>query len=313
MTIKHRKAVVVTGASSGIGRACALKLDRADYQVFATVRREKDAESLRQATSEYLTPVFLDVTDEASIAAAAHIVAQAVDEAGLAGLVNNAGVGMPGPIELIPANDLRRQFEINVFGLVRVTQAFLPLIRQAQGRIINIGSVGGKITSPFYGALCASKYALEAINDALRLELHLWGIHVILIAPSSISTPAVDRLVDDSEALIQQFTPEGHQRYEQIFRNFTKTIVAQEKTGSPPEVVAQTVLKALTAKTPKTRYPIGANAKTLTLMSQILPARRLDKIWFKLFGLPQKFGIWAKSDRAKNYRSEFAARSESLK
>jgi NAD(P)-dependent dehydrogenase (short-subunit alcohol dehydrogenase family) len=211
----------------------------------------------------------VDVTDEASIAAAAHSVAQAVGEAGLAGLVNNAGVGVPGPIELIAANDLRRQFEINVFGQVLVTQAFLPLIRQAQGRIINIGSVGGKITMPFGGALCASKYALEAINDALRLELHPWGIHVILVAPASISTPAVDR----------------------------------EKTGSSPEVVAQTVLKALTAKTPKTRYPIGANAKTLTLMSQILPARRLDKIRFKLFGLPQKFRIWTGSDQSKTAKA----------
>lgn len=210
--------------------------------------------------------------------------------------MNNAGIGVPGPMELIAANDLRQQFDINVFGQVLVTQAFLPLIRQAQGRIINIGSIGGKITSPFYGAMCASKYALEAINDALRLELHPWGIHVILIAPTSISTPAADRLVDYSEAIIQQFTPEGHQHYEQTFRNFTKTIVAQEKTGSPPEVVAQTVLKALSARRPKTRYPVGANAKTLTLMSQILPARSLDKIWFKLFGLPQKFGAWANSD-----------------
>lgn len=304
MSINHRNAVVVTGASSGIGRACALKLDKAGFQVFATVRKEKDAESLRQVTSEYLTPIFLDVTDEVSITAAAHIVAQAVDEAGLAGLVNNAGIGVPGPMELIAANDLRQQFEINVFGQVMVTQAFLPLIRQAQGRIINIGSVGGKITSPFYGALCASKYALEAINDALRLELHQWGIHVILIAPTSISTPAADRLVGYTEAIIQQFTPEGHQHYEQIFRNFTKTVVAQEKTGSPPEVVAQTVLKALTAKKPKTRYPVGANAKTLTLMSQILPARMLDKLWFKLFGLPQEFGSWIDSDASKAAKKE---------
>ena len=299
MSINHRDAVVVTGASSGIGRAYALALDRAGYQVFATVRKEKDAESLRQAASEYLRPVFMDVTAEASMAAAAHTVAQVVGEAGLAGLVNNAGIGVSGPIEYITADDLRRQFEINVFGPVRVTQAFLPLIRQAQGRIINIGSVGGKITMPFSGALCASKYAVEAINDALRLELYPWGIHVILVAPASISTPAVDRLVHDSEAIIRQFPPEGRQLYEQTFRNFVKTAVAREKKGSPPEVVAQTVLQALTAQTPKTRYLAGADAQTLTLMPQILPARWLDKIRFKLFGLPQQFGIWANSDRSK--------------
>ncbi len=299
MSNNHRKAVVITGASSGIGRACALELDKAGYQVFATVRKEKDAASLRQAASEYLTPVFMDVTDEASIAAAANTVAQAVGEAGLAGLVNNAGVGVPGPIEYIAADDLRRQFEINVFGQVRVTQAFLPLIRQAQGRIINIGSVVGKMAMPFYGALCASKYAVEAINDALRLELYPWGIHVILVAPSSIITPAVNHLVDDSEAIIRQFPPEGHRHYEQTFRNFVNTTVAREKKGSPPEVVARTVLKALAAKTPKMRYPVGTDARTLTVLPQILPTRWLDKIRFKLLGLPQQFGIWADSDQSK--------------
>ena len=299
MSINHRKAILVTGASSGIGRACALELDRAGYQVFATVRKETDAESLRQAASEALTPIFMDVTDEASIATAVSTVAQAVGEAGLAGLVNNAGVGVPGPIEYLAADDLRRQFEINVVGQVMVTQAFLPLIRRAQGRIINIGSVGGKITMPFGGALCASKHAMEALNDALRLELYPWGIQVILIAPASIVTPAVDHLVHDSEATIRQFPPAGRQHYEQTFRNFVKTAVAREKKGSPPEVVAQVVLKALTAQTPKTRYPVGTDAQILTLMPQIVPTRWLDKIRFKLFGLPQKFGIWADSDQYK--------------
>ncbi len=299
MSVKERSAVVVTGASSGIGRACALELDGAGYRVFATVRKEQDAAALRQAASEYLTPVLMDVTDDASIAAAASTVAQAVGEAGLAGLVNNAGVGTPGPMEFIAADDLRRQFEINVFGQVRVTQAFLPLIRQARGRIINIGSVGGKITMPFGGALCASKYAVEAINDALRMELYPWGIHVILIAPASISTPAVDRVISDGEAAIRRFPPEGHRLYEQTFRNFMKITVAREKAGSPPEVVAQTVLKALTAATPKTRYPVGANAKALTLMARFMPARRLDKIRFKIFELPQKFGIWANAGQSK--------------
>jgi NAD(P)-dependent dehydrogenase (short-subunit alcohol dehydrogenase family) len=303
MSNNHRKAIVITGASSGIGRACALELNRAGYQVFATVRKEKDAASLRQAASEYLTPVFMDVTDETSIATAANTVAQAVGEEGLAGLVNNAGVGVFGPIEFITADDLRRQLEINVVGQIRVTQAFLPLIRQVQGRIINIGSVGGKITMPFGGALCASKYAMEAINDALRLELYPWGIDVILVAPASIVTPAVDHLAHDSETTIRQFPPEGHQYYEQTFRNFVKTTVAREKKGSPPEVVAQTVLKALTVKTPKTRYPVGTDSRTLTVMPQILPTRWLDKIRFKLFGLPQQFGIWADSDQSKTAKA----------
>ncbi len=208
MRTRPQAAVVVTGASSGIGRACALELDKAGYRVFATVRQTKDAESLRQAASEYLAPVMMDVTGEGSVAA--------------------AGVAVPGPIELIALDDLRRQFEINLFGQVRVTQAFLPLLRQARGRIINIGSVGGQIAIPFAGALCASKYALEAINDALRMELYPWGIHVVLIAPAGISTPSVDRLLQDGEAALGRFAPEGRRRYEESFRTFLATSVARE-------------------------------------------------------------------------------------
>ena len=230
MAIQPGGAVVVTGASSGIGRACALELDKAGYRVFATVRQGKDAESLKQAASERLVPVMMDVTDEASVTSASTAVAQEAD--GLAGLVNNAGVGMPGPIELIDVDDLRRQFEINLFGLVRVTQAFLPLIRKARGRIINIGSVGGQITIPFGGALCASKYALEAINDALRMELYPWGIHVILIAPAGVSTPAVDKLLEEGEAAIRRFPPEGLRRYGQLFRDFLTITGAREEGES---------------------------------------------------------------------------------
>jgi NAD(P)-dependent dehydrogenase (short-subunit alcohol dehydrogenase family) len=186
-----------------------------------------------------------------------------------------------------------------VFGLVRVTQAFLPLIRQAQGRIINLGSVGGKMAVPFYGALSASKYALEAINDTLRLELSPWGIHVILYAAASISTPAVDHLVAESETAIQRFSPEGRQRYERSLRNFVETTVKSEKAGSPPEVVAQVVLKALTAKKPKARYPVGKNSRILTLIPQLLTAPQLDLVRFRLFGLPQDFGAWVDPGQSK--------------
>ena len=267
-----------------------LELDRAGYRVFASVRRERDAESLRQAGSGCLIPVLMDVTEEGSVASAANVVAQAVGAPGLAGLVNNAGVGVPGPIELIAPDDLGRQFAINVFGQVRVTQAFLPLVRKARGRIVNIGSVGGQITIPFGGALCASKYALESINDALRMELYPWGIHVILIAPAGISTPAVDKMLQEGEAALQRFSPEGLQLYGQAFRAFLTTAVAREKKGSPPEVVARAVLKALSVRKPRTRYPVGADATVLTWMPRLLPTRWLDQIRFKLFGLARKFG-----------------------
>ncbi|VTU00890.1 short-chain dehydrogenase : Oxidoreductase, Glucose/ribitol dehydrogenase family OS=Candidatus Nitrospira defluvii GN=NIDE3609 PE=3 SV=1: adh_short [Gemmataceae bacterium] len=284
-----RGSVVVTGASSGIGRACALHLDGAGYRVFATVRKPADADALAATASPNLVPVLLDVTDEASVATAARAVGAAVGAAGLAGLVNNAGYGVPGPIELVAPADLRRQLEVNVVGQMVVTQAFLPLVRTARGRIVNIGSVGGKITIPFGGALCASKYAIEAITDALRMELHPWGIHVVLVAPAGIATPAVDALQRDGEAAIATYPPEGRRRYEAMFRTFLQRAVAKEKKGSPPAVVARAVLTALTARTPKARYPVGADAIPLTWLPWLLPPRWLDRLRFRMFGLPPRF------------------------
>ncbi|MGE5675188.1 MAG: SDR family NAD(P)-dependent oxidoreductase [Mycobacterium leprae] len=285
-------AVVVTGASSGMGKACALYLDRQGYQIFAGVRKEKDAEALRQAGSERLTPVLIDVTDPQSIAAAARMVGEAVGERGLAGLVNNAGVGVPGPLEYLPIADLRFQLEVNVVGQVAVTQAFLPLIRKARGRVINVGSVGGRITMPFGGALCGSKYAMEAITDALRMELHPWGIHVCLIAPAEIATPAVDKMVSDGAALMARLPSEATKRYGTTFANFIQQAAAREKAGSPPEVMARAVSHALTAKNPKTRYPVGRSSRLLPLLARTLPARVLDRLRFRLFGLPAEFGGW---------------------
>ena len=164
-------AVVITGASTGIGRATALHLDRLGYRVFAGVRQEADAESIRQRSSARLSPVFLDVTAAASIQAAATLVAAEVGETGLAGVVNNAGIGLGGPLEFFPIDELRRQFEINIVGPLAVTQAFLPLIRRGRGRIVLVGSISSRRASPIAGPYNASKFALEALADALRLEL----------------------------------------------------------------------------------------------------------------------------------------------
>jgi NAD(P)-dependent dehydrogenase (short-subunit alcohol dehydrogenase family) len=285
-------AVVVTGASSGMGRACALYLDSQGFRVFAGVRKEQDAVSLQLEASNRLTTVFIDVSDQSSVQSAAGIVSKSLGEAGLAGLVNNAGIGVPGPIEYLDIADLRRQMEINVIGQVAVTQAFLPLIRKAKGRIINVGSVGGKITLPFGGALCGSKHAIESINDALRMELYPWGIHVCLIAPGEISTPAVDKLVADGEAFLLKIPEEGVKRYADVFRKFLKMAVAREKAGSPPKIMAEAVFHALTARVPKTRYPVGPSSKLLPLLARTVPSRLLDKIRFKFIGFPSKFGTW---------------------
>lgn len=280
-------AVLVTGASSGMGKACALCLAQAGYTVFAGVRKERDAQMLKQEGSSRLIPVILDVVDNHTIAAAFQTISETVGAAGLVGLVNNAGVGVTAPIELVPLDELRRQFDINVLGQVAVIQAFLPLIRVARGRIINVGSVGGKTTIPFGGPLCASKYAIESINDALRMELRPWGIHVALIAPGSIRTPAVDKLVQDSEAMLKTFPPEGAKRYATAYRAFVQTFVKHEESGVPPEVMARVVLKALTARTPRTRYPVGPLSRRLLLLALCLPPRIFDRVKARLFGLPQ--------------------------
>jgi NAD(P)-dependent dehydrogenase (short-subunit alcohol dehydrogenase family) len=291
-----RGPVLVTGASSGIGRACALELASSGFRVFAGVRKEEDAQALEDAARGHLTPLFIDVTDPSSVASAAETVEEAVGEAGLVGLVNNAGVGVAWPLELVPLNELRHQFEVNVFGQLSVTQAFLPLIRVARGRIVNIGSVGGWITMPFGGPLCASKHALKSVNDALRMELYPWGIRVSLIEPGAISTRAVDKLEAGVDETIEEFPAPGRARYADAFRAMTVRAVAHERSGSPPEVVAEAVLHAMTAKKPKARYPVGAGSRLQSTLARVLPDRLLDQMLFRALGLPAKFGAWQSED-----------------
>ena len=287
--MQHREtdkgAVLVTGASSGIGLACALKLDQAGYRVFAGVRKESDAQRLRQQASPLLTPVLLDVTNEASIAATVSQVAEAIDDTGLVGLVNNAGIAVPAPLEVIPLEALRRQFEVNVIGQVAVTQAVLPLLRKAHGRIINVGSVASRMTFPFAGALSASKSALEALNAALRMELSPWGIHVILVTPATVRTPGGDKLQHDSEEILRTIPKEDARRYATPLRAFVEAFNKQEATGSPPEVVADVILQALVERTPRTEYPVGRGARLLPLLARLLPTRVLDRVRVQALGL----------------------------
>ena len=282
--------VLITGASSGMGKACALRLSQAGYMVFAGVRKDSDAQILRQEGSSRLIPIMLDVTDEHMIAKAVQVVRQTIGTAELVGLVNNAGIAVTAPIELVPLEALRHIFEVNVIGQVAVIQAFLPLIRPARGRIINIGSVGGKITLPFGGPLCASKYALESINDALRMELRPWGIHVVLIAPGSIRTPAVDKFGTDAEAMASIFSPEGNALYVAAYRAFVQSILEQEERGIGPTVVAEGVYQALTARSPKKRYPIGPQSRLIPLLSSWLPASALDVLRTRLVHVYRPFG-----------------------
>jgi len=285
MNNSMNKVAVITGASSGIGRASAVSLASKGFQVFAGVRKLTDIRPLRDQAGSNLTPVIMDVADAASVADAAKDVTAQVQGRGIDSLVNVAGIGISGPLEYASPQDLRKVFEVNVFGQIAVTQAFLPMIRKRRGRIVNISSVGAHIAIPFGGVLGASKSAFGSLSDSLRLELRPFGIRVCVIEPASIRTPAVDKTLGDVEGLIQRLPPEGAKRYGDMLRNFTRRAYARETNGSSPEVVARAVLHALTARRPKIRYVVGKGSRPLTILPRLLPERLMDSLETQLFGL----------------------------
>jgi NAD(P)-dependent dehydrogenase (short-subunit alcohol dehydrogenase family) len=277
---------VITGASTGIGRACALRLDREGWRVFAGVRRAQDGESLRAEASARLVPLLVDVTDADSVAGAAATVSEAVGQGGgLNGLVNNAGIAVSGPLEFVSLEDWRRQFEVNVIGQIAVTQAFLPLLRAGRGRIVNMGSIGGRSSTPFVGPYSASKYALEGINDALRRELRKWGIWVAIIEPGSIATPIWEKGTADAQAAVETLPCEARELYGHDLEAVAKTVEKVGARGLPPEQVADAVWHALTASKPRPRYLIGWEAKVRVLVESLLPARAFDAIVARTMGL----------------------------
>lgn len=269
-----RGAVVITGASTGIGRATALELDSRGFRVFAGVRRDQDAQDLRAERSS-LEPLHLDVTDESLIAAARDTVAAAVGDAGLAGLVNNAGIAVPGPVEYLPVDELRRQLEVNLIGQVAVTKAFLPLLRKARGRIVNIGSIGGRVALPLLGPYAASKHAMEGLTDSLRRELRPFGIEVCIIRPGPIATEIWERGNATADELLERM-PQAEQDYGPAIAAARKFAADRTRAAVPPSTVAEVVAHALTARRPKTRYLVGPRARALATMRAVLPDRWMD-------------------------------------
>jgi NAD(P)-dependent dehydrogenase (short-subunit alcohol dehydrogenase family) len=273
------KSVVITGASTGIGRATALRLAEHGHRVFAGVRKESDGEDLVRVAKGKIDPISIDVTDGSSIEAAAKLVGEELGSSGLGGLVNNAGIAVSGPLEYLPVEDLRKQLEVNVIGQIAVTQAFLPLIRQGGGRIVNIGSVAGRAPSaPLLGPYAASKMAMEALNDSLRTELMRWDISVSLIEPGAIATPIWDKSGGDFDQLTEGLTEEGVQRYGRLIETGRRIAAAQNRRGIPPEKVASAVEHALTSKRPKTRYLIGRDAWGRAHLETLLPDKMRDKV-----------------------------------
>ena len=284
---QRRGAVVVTGASTGIGRACALRLDRLGFQVFAGIRRDADAKALKKKAKGGLTTLLIDVTEEASISAAAEAVDNAVGDDGLSGLVNNAGVVVPGPLEFLPLADLRSQIEVNVIGQVAVTQAFLPLLRKGQGRIVNIGSIGGRMATPFLGAYSASKFAMEALTDSLRMELKPWGISVSIIEPGSIDTRMWEKGQNAADVLLEKLPQEGHDLYDPAVAAMRQATQKTARDAIPPSAVAKAVVHALTADKPKTRYVVGTDARIQAVVARVVPDRMRDWLVAREMGIRQ--------------------------
>ncbi len=277
------RSVLVTGASTGIGRATALRLDGSGWRVFAGVRRPEDAESLRGEGSERLTPVFLDVTEPEQIAAAAEQVERGSPD-GLHGLVNNAGVAIPGPLETIPLEDFRHQLEVNLVAYVAVTQALLPQIRRAEGRIVFLSSIGGRIAFPFGGPYHASKFGTEAIGDVFRQELRPWGIEVAIVEPGSIDTPIWER-GQRKATEIEAKAPKTDLLYGAAIEKFRKVIEDTAARGIPPEKVAKAIAHALESDRPKTRYLVGLDAKVQARLKPLLPTPLFDRIVARTMGL----------------------------
>lgn len=270
------RSVLITGASTGIGRATALRLDAAGWRVFAGVRKETDADALRAAASDQLTPIVLDVTDARQIAAAAAQLGLGLGEAGLDGLVNNAGIALPGPLETMPIEDFRRQLEVSLTGQVAVTQAFLPQIRRARGRVIFISSIGGRIAFPLTGAYHAAKFGLEAAGDVFRQELRSWGIGVSIVEPGSIDT-RIWRAIEGGAGEHNEAVNAGREAlYGKAMKRYRKVVNNLAERGIPPEKVAAVVEKALSTGRPRSRYLVGLDAKLQARLKILVPTPVFD-------------------------------------
>lgn len=279
MTGSKEKAVFISGASSGIGKACALAMDRAGYRVFAGVRKEAAGNCLQLQTSGRITPVVLDITDSGQIAAAVASVHDALgDEVGLDGLVNNAGIVVSGPLEFLPIEGLRQQLEVNLIGHVAVTQAFLPLILKTKGRIVNIGSTAAFFAAPYLGAYAASKFAMEAITDTLRRELMGRGISVSVVEPGYTETPIWDKGYDQGDRLMEQLPEHARNLYQGGYQKGRKFLDKGRRHAISPKKIAAAVQHALGAERPKIRYVVGLDAHVLHFTNHFFPARLGD--WF---------------------------------
>ncbi len=282
------KTVVITGASTGIGRATAEYLAAQGWQVFAGIRKEADGAALVDA-DDRIKPILLDVTQPEQVDAAVETVRAALDGQKLAGLVNNAGIANMGPLALQPLDQFEAHFSVNVFGLLRASQAFAPLLGMdeslegAPGRIINITSVGGRLSAPFLGAYTATKHAVESITDSLRRELVLFGIDAIAVGPGAVKTPIWDKAEKSNSS-----NPYANSPWAKPIEIFSETMLDGGRTGLDPIIIAKTIETALSAKKPKARYAPVPDKLTNFTLPMLLPKRVVDGFFWKRFGMSPK-------------------------
>lgn len=279
------KTVVITGASTGIGRSTAEYLAAKGWQVFAGVRKEKDGAVLTEADAR-IKPILLDVTNPEQVDAAVETVRAALDGRKLSGLINNAGIANMGPLAVQPLDQFKAHFEVNVFGLLRASQAFAPLLGMDEslagkpGRIVNITSVGGRLASPFLGAYTATKHAVESMTDSLRRELVIFGIDAIAVGPGAVKTPIWDKAEDANSS-----NPYSNSPWAKPIDKFSETMLEGGRTGLDPDVIAATIEDALTAKKPKARYAPVPDKLTNFTLPMLLPKRVVDGFFWKRFGM----------------------------
>jgi NAD(P)-dependent dehydrogenase (short-subunit alcohol dehydrogenase family) len=283
---KNRGAVLVTGTSTGIGAATAAHLAELGFTVFAGVRSLADDAPAAEAAGG-VTRIRIDISDTKSVAAAVETVSNAVGKRGLAGLVNNAGIVKPAPIEFQPLADFREQLEVNVVAHVGVIQAFLPLIRRGSGRIVNVGSIGGRLVLPIHGAYSVSKFGMEALTDALRLELRQWHIPVSVVDPGATDTAIFGKTLAEFDRLETTIGADGYRLYGAQIAALRKTVVKTSKNTDPATVLAKTIGRALTSDKPKTRYLAGKGAREAALLARTPSDHAKDLAIAKDVGLPK--------------------------
>jgi NAD(P)-dependent dehydrogenase (short-subunit alcohol dehydrogenase family) len=258
---------LITGSSTGIGEATALRLDRAGHRVFAGVRKQEDADRLAKEASDRLVPLLLDVTEESQIREAA----QALEPDGLDGLVNNAGIGRGGPLEFLPIDEWRTQFDVNVFGQIALTRALLPFLRRSKGRVVFVGSIGGRVGGALFGPYSGSKFALEGIAESLRHEVDPLGVSVSMVEPGAVRTRIWEKGRSEADRLEEELPDEAGELYGEQFERLREGFDESERRGVDPDVVAKVIERALTSPRPRHRYLVGPDAILLGSLDRVLP------------------------------------------